>query len=498
MPAQQHSTVDAPDLGRFAYFISLPCHCEAVLSQLIVRALCLPDCNPDTGNTRRVFILRYELMGYPIERLLRHPVEVYSSAVSMSTALLLATSPHLLMITPSVAYWSAGLLSLGGGVRPTQGVRIIHYQNGLRRLPYFTLKPDEIPVSQKKLYLGMGYRWLQPHVQRLRDIRLAGVQHYVEPGWLYIWVRQKEVDWEARPLMKHLIPITSSHSRLNPVRPYPAVGGKPEIHAVGLLEKEKPVFMDLGERVGHTLILGTMRVGKTRLAEILITQDIRRGEVVIVFDPKGDAHLMARCYVEAKRAGRLCYIMHLGHPEYSARYNAIGNFERHTEIAGRVSDQLPSAGNSAAFKKLAWRFINIVAGAMVVLGDRPTFEFMSQSSRKQLPISVSMHSRIRRFPGRLAHPCLPTWHRLPGVSTSTVWIMACRIPQMGRNVLECPVLPSMPTNSMNWLTTSLSPWSTRQGELESRSTPIRKPGRIFLPGLAMRRKLARSRATSTH
>ena len=45
--------------------------------------------------------------------------------------------------------------------------------------------------------------------------------------------------------------------------------------------------MDIGERVGHTLVLGTTRVGKTRLAEILITQDIRRGDVVIVFDPKG-------------------------------------------------------------------------------------------------------------------------------------------------------------------------------------------------------------------
>ena len=36
-----------------------------------------------------------------------------------------------------------------------------------------------------------------------------------------------------------------------------------------------------------TLVLGTTRVGKTRLAEILITQDIRRGDTVIGFDPKG-------------------------------------------------------------------------------------------------------------------------------------------------------------------------------------------------------------------
>ena len=61
--------------------------------------------------------------------------------------------------------------------------------------------------------------------------------------------------------------------------------------------------MSLGDRVGHTLVLGTTRVGKTRLAELLIAQDIRRGEVVIVFDPKGDADLLRRIYAEAKRAG---------------------------------------------------------------------------------------------------------------------------------------------------------------------------------------------------
>jgi type IV secretory pathway VirB4 component len=58
--------------------------------------------------------------------------------------------------------------------------------------------------------------------------------------------------------------------------------------------------MDIGERVGHTLVLGTTRVGKTRLAEILITQDIRRGDVVSVFDPKGDADLLRRVYAEAR------------------------------------------------------------------------------------------------------------------------------------------------------------------------------------------------------
>ncbi|MCG5526713.1 type IV secretion system DNA-binding domain-containing protein, partial [Ectothiorhodospira haloalkaliphila] len=105
--------------------------------------------------------------------------------------------------------------------------------------------------------------------------------------------------------------------------PLPPVGGKPALH--GVEPDEAAVYMDLGERVGHTLVLGTTRVGKTRLAEILITQDIRRGDVVIVFDPKGDADLLRRMYAECKRAGReqQFYMFHLGHPDISARYNAI-------------------------------------------------------------------------------------------------------------------------------------------------------------------------------
>ncbi|HEY0663627.1 MAG TPA: type IV conjugative transfer system coupling protein TraD, partial [Thiobacillaceae bacterium] len=118
-----------------------------------------------------------------------------------------------------------------------------------------------------------------------------------------------------------------------------------------------------------------------RLAELFITQDIRRRnaagehEVVIVFDPKGDADLLKRMYVEAKRAGREreFYILHLGWPEISARYNAVGRFSRISEVATRIAGQLSGEGNSAAFREFAWRFVNIIARALVELGQRPDY-----------------------------------------------------------------------------------------------------------------------------
>jgi len=311
---------------------------------------------------------------HPVEALLRPPVELWSALVAFATAAIAVLAPWALMMPPGVAYAAATVLTALGILRCRQAWRVLRYQRNLRRLPTYRLRADQIPVSRHRLFLGKGFRWTQKHTQRLRDTLRPEVQRYVQPGRLYDWARRKEVAWESRPLLKWLAAALRRRSWWNPLRPLPPLGGKPALHAVE--PEEQPVWMDLGERVGHLLVLGTTRVGKTRLAELLITQDVRRGDVVIVFDPKGDADLLRRVYAEAKRAGRArdFYLFHLGHPQLSARYNAIGSFSRITEVATRIANQLPSEGNSAAFKEFAWRFVNIIARALVALGRRPDYQ----------------------------------------------------------------------------------------------------------------------------
>ena len=311
---------------------------------------------------------------HPIEALLRPPVELWSMAVAFATAVIAVLAPWALMMPPGIAYGAGAALTMLGLVRGRQAWRVIRYQRNMRKLPTYQLRANKIPLSHRKLFLGKGFRWTQKHTQRLRDTLRPEVQHYVEPGPLHQWARQKEVAWESTPVLNGLAYLLRSRAWWNPLAPLPAVGGKPALHAVE--PEEQSVWMDIGERVGHTLVLGTTRVGKTRLAEILITQDIRRGDVVIVFDPKGDAGLLKRVYTEAKRAGRAkdFYMFHLGYPEISARYNAIGNFSRITEVATRIANQLPSEGNSAAFKEFAWRFVNIIARALVALKRRPDYQ----------------------------------------------------------------------------------------------------------------------------
>ncbi len=311
---------------------------------------------------------------YPLEALLRPPIELWSSLCSFGLAIIAVLAPWSLMMTPAVGYGTAALLIIFGIFRSLDALYILRYQRNIRKMPEYSLTAKEIPVSQHRLFLGKGFLWQQQHTQRLRDTLSPKVRQYIDQSTLYKLARHTEIRWEHQSSMLQFITyLTRQNTWWNPVSPLPPVGGKPQIHAVEM--KEQNVTMDLRERVGHTLVLGTTRVGKTRLAEILITQDIARGDTVIVFDPKGDADLMKRIVAEAKRAGRSdeLYVFHLGYPEISCRYNAIGNFSRITEIATRLTNALPSEGNSAAFREFAWRFTNMISIALVKMGKRPDY-----------------------------------------------------------------------------------------------------------------------------
>lgn len=283
---------------------------------------------------------------YPVENLLRPPVEWCSSFVSVVTAILFFINLKFFYISSSPAHYLGVGFLIFSLVRFMQGYKIKHYQCYLIHQPKYEICSDNIPVVDKKLFLGKGFRWKNIHTQRLYYAQQPSTEKY----------------------LKLKVSDLLENENIN------SLGGNPALHGVEPIEKN--VFMNLSERVGHTLVLGTTRVGKTRLLELLVTQDIHRGEVVIVFDPKGDTNLLRRIVFEAKSSGREndVVIFHLGFPEVSARYNLIGSFARITEVANRLANQLPSSGESAAFKEFGWRFVNIIAKALVALGRKPDYQ----------------------------------------------------------------------------------------------------------------------------
>lgn len=306
---------------------------------------------------------------HPVEALLRPPVELMAGSVAILCGLLAALGPEYLMVTPSVGYAAAVLLTLFGVWWLRKGHRVVAYQSNLRRLKTFSLTQAKIPLSKTWLYLGRGFQWTELHTQRLHDTRRTRFQKYVQPNPWIRWVRANEQRWHE----SWLKPLLSWDSALNPIRPLPPVGGLSHLHGVEL--NERAINMPLADRSGHTLVLGTTQVGKTRALEIAVTQDIRRNEIVIVFDPKGDCDLLRSVYSACESAGRLddFYLFHLGYPDISARYNGVGHFHRVTEVATRLSGQVSGDGQSAVFREFVWRFANIVAKAVVALGQRPEY-----------------------------------------------------------------------------------------------------------------------------
>ncbi|WP_248767219.1 type IV conjugative transfer system coupling protein TraD [Pseudomonas sp. MWU12-2345] len=320
---------------------------------------------------------------HTIEALLRPAVELYTVAVCGIGAYLSLFAPWSLAMTPLFGVGAAVFFLGFGGMRLRQALVVLRYRRNIRRLPRYVMTSKQVPVSNSRLFIGLGFKWEQRHTQRLMQTYRPEFRRYVEPTAGFQAARRLEVRLEVAPFPLSLVPrVTAWDSPFNPVRPLPPVGGSPRLH--GVEPNEVEVSLPLGERVGHSLVLGTTRVGKTRLAELFITQDIRRKkmvnglpefEPVIVFDPKGDADLLKRMYVEAKRAGREdeFYVFHLGWPDFSARYNAVGRFGRISEVASRIAGQLSGEGNSAAFREFAWRFVNIIARALVELGIRPDY-----------------------------------------------------------------------------------------------------------------------------
>ena len=317
--------------------------------------------------------LAYSMMPeYSYENLLRSPHEYVRASAYLIAAILLIIMPSVFFINTSISYVCSVFFLFLSVINYKQGRRFIKYQAGLLHLDTFVKSASEIGASNQTLWLGMGFRWDQRHAQRMHDLTLPKNAKFLEHKKSYIWFRERERVLERRNdfianVQKKII------KKISPAKH--DLGGKFQLQGVGMWEGEKDVVLPLQNRNGHTLVLGTTRVGKTRLLEVLVAQDIRRGEVTIVIDPKGDAELLLRMYAECKASGREdnFHIFHLGYPESSESYNPIGSFMRATEVASRVAGQMPSEGQSATFKDFVWGYVNTIAVALIKMGIIPNY-----------------------------------------------------------------------------------------------------------------------------
>ncbi len=325
-------------------------------------------------------MIRKEL---PREALLRPIGEIYVVLACLSASILILLAYEYLFMNNYLAFTSVVFLVFLSYLYAKDGYYLYRYQRNLRVLRPYTVNSKDIVFNPNFVELGKGFDWLPIHTQRLKDTQLPENRKYIKPSHTYKKVRNFCTKNADNPKLKPIIKALDIA-----YKPLPPIGGIPALH--GIEPDDDDFLWQLSKRVGHTGVIGTTRTGKTRLAEWIIAHDIRAGakkirdnnntgNVVIIFDPKGDGELLRRVVLECIQSDRLdeFYMIHLGFPELSCAYNPIGDYQKITEVAGRSTNQLADGGNSAAFKEFSWRFVNINAQALEFIGEEVSFDVLS-------------------------------------------------------------------------------------------------------------------------
>jgi len=112
------------------------------------------------------------------------------------------------------------------------------------------------------------------------------------------------------------------------------------------IKKDNLVDIKLQEsnRVNHMFIFGAPGVGKTRLLENFIEQDIPKGHSIVIIDPKGDIDLLSKVYQVAISCGREDDLMFLSHifPQYSIKINPLAHYYMEDEIIDHIMAGVPA------------------------------------------------------------------------------------------------------------------------------------------------------------
>jgi conjugal transfer pilus assembly protein TraD len=195
-------------------------------------------------------------------------------------------------------------------------------------------------------------------------------------------------------------------------------GGHPALHAVGQ-DIEQVLVVPWSELVGHVLVTGTTRSGKTRLLEVLASEAIRGPGAVVILDPKGDRELLARCAAEAHRQGRPFALITPAFPQQSARINVLDTATTPAEVSARIRALMPSGGARGSdpfFEEYPLALLERLATVQAALGQAWTLEGLYTVSvlRVHMEHLLAAYLTQRGYGGQPGLPQLIRQYRASG------------------------------------------------------------------------------------
>jgi len=123
-------------------------------------------------------------------------------------------------------------------------------------------------------------------------------------------------------------------------------------------------------RKGHFWCFGTTRVGKTRVMEHIIEQDIRKGYSVVAIDPKGDIDLFSKITQLAIDTGRHHDLMLVTpiFPQYSAILDPLSSYYMPEELVAHITAGV-AVGREPYFFGVAYEVSLVVVQSLIMLAD---------------------------------------------------------------------------------------------------------------------------------
>lgn len=202
-----------------------------------------------------------------------------------------------------------------------------------------------MPAIGNNLWLGRGFRWEPRHAAMAYEIMKHDTAEIYPEPWMMKLVGKK----------------------INPAD----MRGLQWVHGLEPAANEKDVLTPIDALKGHCAIIATTGAIKTRLAALIVTQLIAKGDTVIVLDPKGDHELREICKKACQYTGKPDKFMML-HPAFasqSIRLDLLKNWDRVSQVASRISLVLGST-NDDSFTGFCWTAVHRITSAMKYIGHR--------------------------------------------------------------------------------------------------------------------------------
>jgi conjugal transfer pilus assembly protein TraD len=283
--------------------------------------------------------------------------------------------------------WAFAILSTFAlSVRSFQVWKALKFRMAISTKWLTTLAVPKLLTIQKRMreevnsmYLGIGYEWTQKHCQIAHDIlRMPATEIPGMPRWLSKTRRGRQIEAAIENLFAPKDSIRDHSPQ-----------GSSWIH--GMEPKKALVPFHYKAMGGHTLVGGTTGAGKTRTFEIISTQVIHCGDVLIIIDPKNDEEWRLRVQKECQRSGRKFLYFSQAKPSESIRLNPIENWSQPSEIPSRIA-QLMEEG---PFRDFAFLFIDRAVKGELYIGDKPTLRSILKYA--QSGITTLLEKSLKRF-----------------------------------------------------------------------------------------------------